>query len=195
MVFKLPFLIISLYSFDSQSVPSVSHGLSASSSRTLITKSEADGQHNNAYDSDFSQESLSPTSCHASPWLSHSANVQSPPDPSLYALIPHEMCVSPILPANMVWHCSIGGGTCPYVIDLCGPSEDNIRLISTVVSSDDIGHFLQRGWKGNDEEVYTIFYEIVNAHWEDHLKELDIKHVKQGNTVSDDFVESLIPLC
>jgi len=105
------------------------------------------------------------------------------------------MFVSPILPANMVWHCPIGGGTCPYVINLCSPSEDNIRLISTVVSPDDIGHFLQRGWKSNDEEVYTIFYEMVNAHWEDHLKELDIKHVKQGNAVSDGFVKSLILLC
>ena len=192
---KQPFLITSLYSFDSQSVTPASHGLSASSFRTLITKSQADDQHNNAYDSDFSQGSLSPTSCYASSWLSYSANVQSPLDPSLLALIPHEMFVSPILPANMVWHCPIGGGTCLYVIDLCGPSEDNIRLISTVVSPDDIGHFLQRGWKSSDEEVYTIFYEMVNAHWEDHLKELDIKHVKQGNAVSDDFVKSLILLC
>ena len=56
---------------------------------------------------------------------------------------------------------------------------------------------MEKEWKSNDEQLYTIFYEMVNAHWEDHLKELDIKHVKQGNTVSYGliFIKLLISLC
>jgi hypothetical protein len=84
----------------------------------------------------------------------------------------------------MIWHCPIGGGTCQYVIDLCTPSDENLQLIRTVVLKDETDFLLGKEWKGNDEQVYMIFYELVNAHWEDHLKELDIKHVKHGNAVS-----------
>ena len=84
----------------------------------------------------------------------------------------------------MIWHCPIGGGTCQYAIDLCTPSDDNLQLISTVVPKDENNYLLGKAWKSDDEQVYMIFYEMVNSHWEDHLKELDIKHVKQGNAVS-----------
>jgi hypothetical protein len=176
-----------VYLFVSQPVIPVTQAFSASSrirtpTTTIISKDSKDDDHlDNIYDSDFSQGSLSPTSCYAGPWLSSSA-IQ-PPNPSLYALIPHEMFVSPILPANMIWHCPIGGGTCQYVIDLCTPSDDNLQLIGTVVPIDEVNYLLGKEWKSNDEQLYMIFYEMVNAHWEDHLKELDIKHVKQGNVV------------
>jgi hypothetical protein len=48
---------------------------------------------------------------------------------------------------------------------------------------------LERNWKSNDEQVYMVFCEMVNAHWEDHLKELDIKYVRQGDTVSNWFIK------
>jgi hypothetical protein len=89
-----------------------------------------------------------------------------------------------MLPSDLIWHCPVGGGACLYVIDLCTPSDNNLKLISTDISSDDRIYLLEKGWKSNDEQLYMMFYEMVDAHWEDHLKELDIKHVKQGNTVS-----------
>jgi hypothetical protein len=162
----------------------------ATTSKTVTPISQANDQLDNIYDSDFSQGSPTPTTFHPSPWLSHSASAQlSPLDPSLYALIPHEMFVSPTLPANLIWHCPIGGGTCLHTINLYHPSDDNIKLINTVVPQDDIIYFIEKKWKSNDEQVYMVFYEMVNAHWEDHLKDLDIKHVKQGNAVSITFVE------
>ena len=94
------------------------------------------------------------------------------------------MFVSPTLPASMIWHCPIGGGIRQYVIDLCTPSDNNLQLVSTVVPKDENNYLLGKEWKGNDEQVYMTFYEMVNAHWEDHLKELDIKHVEQGSMVS-----------
>ena len=178
-----------MYSFVSQPVIPAIQAVSASSSRTktpttiTTTTIKDEEELDNIYDSDFSQGSLSPTSCYAGSWLSSSA-IQSPPDPSLYALIPHEMFVSPTLPANLIWHCPVGGGTCQYVIDLCTPSDDNLQLISTVVPMDENNFLLGKEWKSNDQQVYTIFYEMVNVHWEDHLKELDVRYVKQGNAVS-----------
>ena len=152
-------------------------------------------QPDNIYDSDFTQGSPSPTSYHASPWPLYSAAVHTHPtsNPSLYALIPHEMLVPPTLPVNMVWHCPVGG-TCSYVIDLCAPSDDNMRLISAVVPQDDITYLHEKDWKTNDEQVHMIFYEIVNAHWENHLKELDIRYVQQGDDVSYYFVK-LFSVC
>lgn len=94
------------------------------------------------------------------------------------------MFVPPALPANMIWNCPIGRGTCQYIIDLCTPSDENLQLIGTVVLKDESDFLLRKEWKSDDEQVYMIFYDLVNAHWEDHLKELDIKHVKQGNAVS-----------
>jgi len=124
--------------------------------------------------------------CHASSWHPPSTAIRHPPlsDPSLYALIPYEMLTSPTLPLNMLWHCPVGGGTCSYVIDLYTPSDINLRAINGIVSQDEVIYFLEKDWKSNDEQVYVIFCEMVNAHWEDHLKELDIKYVRQGDAVS-----------
>jgi hypothetical protein len=99
------------------------------------------------------------------------------------------MFLSPLLPTDLIWHCPIGG--CIYVIDLCTPSDDNLKHVSTSISSGDRISFLRKEWKGNDEALYTFFYEMVNGHWEDHLKGMDIKHVKQGNTVSYEPVNPL----
>jgi len=41
-----------------------------------------------------------------------------------------------------------------------------------------IDYVLNKDWKYNDEQVLTVFYEIVNAHWEEHLKELGVKFVR-----------------
>jgi len=145
---------------------------------------QAKDQLDNIYDSDFTQGTLSPTSHYTGLWLPYSDTVYTPPsNPSLYALIPKEMFVAPVLPADLLWYCPVGGGTCSYIIDMCAPSDDNLKLIKVVVSQDDITHLLEKGWKSNDEQVYTIFYEMVNAHWEDHLMELDIKHVQKGGVV------------
>jgi len=88
----------------------------------------------------------------------------------------------PAISANMLWHCSIGG-TCLYTINLCAPSDANLRSIP----QDEAIYLLEKQWKTNDEQVCMIFHEMVNAHWEDHLKELDIRHVDQGDTVSYSF--------
>jgi hypothetical protein len=162
--------------------------ITASSSKAPVTisKAQAEDKLQNIYDSDFTQGSPSPTTCHASSWHSPSTAVHHPPppDPSLYALIPHEMLTSPTLPLDMLWHCPVGG-TCSYVINLCAPSDANLKAIDTVVPQNEVIHFLEKGWKSNDEKVHLIFYEMVNAHWEDHLKDLDIKHVHEGDAVSD----------
>ncbi len=152
-----------------------------------MSTSQTEDQLNNIYDSDFTQGSLSPTSYHASSWRSHPTAIQPPllPDPSLYALIPHEMLIPPALPLDMLWHCPIGGGTCSYVINLCAPSDTNLKSIGTVGSQNEVTHLLGKQWKGNDERLHMIFYEMVNAHWETHLKELDIKYVCQGGAVSN----------
>ena len=146
-----------------------------------ICTSQTDDQLDHIYDSDFTQGSLSSTSCHADSAIHPS----SPPDPSLIALIPHVMFNSPTIPANLLWHCPIGEGSCSYTINLCTPSDASIRFISTIISQDDAVYLLEKQWKSDDEQVCMIFYEMVNAHWEDHLKELDIKHVDQGDTVSN----------
>jgi hypothetical protein len=154
------------------------------------SQAQAENQQDNIYDSDFTQGSLSPTDCHATSWLPQSTAVHPPlsPDHSLFALIPHEMIIPPTLPVNMLWHCPIGG-TCSYIINLCAPSDTNLKSISAIVPQDEVVYFLKKGWKGNDKQVFMIFSHMVNAHWEDHLKELDIKFVHQGDAVSDHFVE------
>ena len=159
------------------------------SSRAPIIPSQTEDQLDNIYDSDFTQGSLSPTSCHAS-FRPTAATHPSPSpsfNPSLYALIPNEMLIPPTLPANMLWHCPIGGGTCTYIINMCAPSSANLMSISTIVSQDETICLLKKQWKSNDEEVCMIFYEMVNAHWEDHLKKLDIKYMRQGDAVSKCF--------
>jgi hypothetical protein len=93
----------------------------------------------------------------------------------------------PTISANMLWHCPIGGGSCLYTINLCAPSDANLRSINTIISQDEVIYLLEKQWKSNDEQVCMIFHEMVNAHWEDHLKELDIKHMDQGDTVSNYF--------
>ena len=98
------------------------------------------------------------------------------------------MLIAPTLPPDMLWHCPVGG-TCLYVINMYAPSGTNLRSISATVPQNEVVQFLKKGWKSNDEQVYTIFCEMVNAHWEDHLKELDIKYVHQGDAVSDHFVK------
>jgi hypothetical protein len=130
----------------------------------------------NTYDSDFSQ--VSTASHHPSP---------GPPAPDALALcnlIPSEMFMPPTLPADMVWHCPVGGGRCPYVINLCSPSQDNLALVHKHVPNGSINYLLHRDWKCNDEQVMMVFYEIVNAHWEVHLQELGIKYVQCGDAVS-----------
>jgi len=163
---------------------------SAVSSKAPISTSQTtEDQIDNTYDSDFTQGSLSPTSCHASLWLSHPAAAHPPahPDPSLYAIIPHEMLIPPTLPLDLLWHCPIGGGICSYAINLCSPSDADLKSISSISSQDKVISFLEKQWKSDDEQVQVIFYEMVNAHWEDHLKELDIKYVHQGDVVSNYF--------
>lgn len=157
------------------------------SSRAPISTSQTDDQLDNIYDSDFTQGSLSPTSCHASLWPTAATRPPPSPNPSLYALIPNEMLIPPTLPADMLWHCPVGGGTCTYIINMHTPSSANLRSISTIVSQDETICFLEKKWKSDDEEICMIFYEMVNAHWEDHLKKLDIKHIRQGDAVSKCF--------
>ena len=134
----------------------------------------------NIYDSDFSQGSLLST--------------PPPLDPSLIALIPNEMFNSPTIPADMLWHCSIGGGTCSYTINLSAPSATNLRSINAIASQDAI-YLLEKQWKSNNAQLCIIFYEMVNAHWEDHLKELDIRHVRQGDAVSNYFLLCHLYVC
>jgi hypothetical protein len=75
---------------------------SASSSRTLIAVPQRNVKLDNIYNSDFVQESLSPTSCHASSWLPFSVNVQSRFDRSLCGLIAHKMFVQLHLPFKLI---------------------------------------------------------------------------------------------
>jgi hypothetical protein len=95
------------------------------------------------------------------------------------------MLIPPTLPVDLLWHCPVGQGTCSYAINLCSPSNTTLKSISAVIPQNEVICFLEKNWKSNDEQVYTIFCEMVNAHWEDHLKELDIKYVRQGDTVSN----------
>ena len=97
------------------------------------------------------------------------------------------MTTPPTLPVDMLWHCPIGGGTCSYVINLCSLSGDNLRLAHKCVPKHSINHLLNKDWKHNDEQVIMVFYEIVHAHWEDHLRELDIKYVQHDDMVSHSF--------
>ena len=160
--------------------------MKADSSKTPISTSPTGDQLDsldNIYDSDFTQGSLSPTPCHAGSAIPP----PPPPNPSLFALIPYEMFNPPTIPANMLWHCPIGEGTCSYTINLYVPSDANLKSISTIISQDEAIYLLEKQWKSNDEQVCIIFHEMVNAHWEGHLKELDIKHVDQGDTVSNSF--------
>jgi hypothetical protein len=95
----------------------------------------------------------------------------------------------------MLWHCPIGGGTCSYTIDLCAPSAANLRLINTVISQDDALYLLEKQWRSDDEQLSKIFFKMVEVHQEDHLKELDIKHVQQGDDVSCYFGLCLLYVC
>jgi hypothetical protein len=169
---KFYLFMSALYSFAFQHPIAVTN-LEAFS-KNLISTSQTEDQLDNIYDSDFSQGSLSPT--------------PSPPDPSLIALIPNEMFHPPTIPADLLWHCSIGGGTCSYTIDLHAPSATNLRSINIIgPQAQDAIYLLEKQWKSNDKQLCIIFYEMVNAHWEDHLKELDIRHVRQGDAVSNNF--------
>jgi len=161
--------------------------MTAGSFKAPISSSQTEDQLDNIYDSDFTQGSLSPTPCHAD-----SAIHPPPPDPSLFALIPHEMFNPPTIPADMLWQCPIGEGTCSYTINLCAPLDANLRSINTIVSQDEAIYLLEKQWKSDNEQVCMIFHEMVNAHWEDHLKELDIKHVDQDDTVSNYFWSCLL---
>jgi hypothetical protein len=166
--------MLALYSFAFQHPIPVTNLVTFS--WASISTSQTEDQLDNIYDSDFSQGSLSPSS--------------PPSNPSLITLLPDEMFNFPKIPANMLWHCSIGEGTCSYVINLCTPSATNLRSISTIVPQDEAIYLLNKQWKINDKRLYMIFCEMVNAHREDHLKELDIKHVRQSdghNAVSNYF--------
>ena len=102
----------------------------------------------------------------------------------------------PTIPANMLWYCPIGGGTCSYTIDLCAPSAANLRSINTIVSKgQDAIYLLEKQWKSDNKQLCIIFYEMANAHWEDHLKELDIRHVHQGDAVSNFLWLCLLYAC
>lgn len=131
----------------------------------------------NVYDSDFSQVSSS----------SHRSSSDTPTLSSLphVSLLPPEMFAPPTLPADLLWHCPVGGGKCTYTVDLRSPSQDNLRLVDKRVPNDSIDYLLNKDWKCNDEQVMMVFYEIVNAHWEDHLKtELGIEYVRRDDAVS-----------
>ena len=138
-----------------------------------VSTSQTEDQLDNIYDSDFSQGSLSPT--------------PPPSDPSLTALIPNEMFNLPPISANMLWHCPVGEGTCSYTINLSAPSATNLRSINTIISQDEAIYLLEKQWKSNNEQLGKIFCEMVNAHWDNHLKELDIRNVQQGDAVSSYF--------
>lgn len=97
------------------------------------------------------------------------------------------MFTAPTLPVSMVWHCPIGGGTCSYIVDMCSPSQDQLRLVHGQVPKGNIEYLLNKEWKCDDEQMMMVFYEIVNAHWEDHLRELDIKFVRSDGVVSPSF--------
>lgn len=124
----------------------------------------------NTYDSDFSQASY------------HSSS--NTPAFDTLALLPPEIFMPPTLPADMVWHCPVGEGRCTYVINLCSPSQDNLGLLHKCVPNDSINYLLHRDWKCNDEQVMMVFYEIVNAHWEEHLRELGLKYVRCNDMAS-----------
>jgi hypothetical protein len=97
------------------------------------------------------------------------------------------MLIPPTVPANLLWHCPVGGGTCSYFINLYTPSDANLRSISTIAPQEEVIHLLEKQWKSDDEKLCIIFHDMVNAHWDDHLKELDIKQVHQGDNVSNYF--------
>jgi hypothetical protein len=94
------------------------------------------------------------------------------------------MFTTPTLPVNMVWHCPIGGGTCSYIVDMCSLSQDHLRLVHGRVPKGNIESLLNKEWKCDDEQMMMVFYEIVNSHWEDHLRELDIEFVRSDGVVS-----------
>ncbi|KAI9444800.1 hypothetical protein H4582DRAFT_2179797 [Lactarius indigo] len=156
--------------------PKRHHSIVGSSSKGH-DDSRFDEQFDNIYDSDFSQVS---TSSNRSSY--ETAALGSFPLHGLLRCLPPEMFTPPTLPANMLWHCPVGGGTCPHVINMCRPSEDNLGLVRRRVPNDSISYLLNGDWKYNDEQVMTIFYEIVNAHWEDHLKKLDVRYVRRDDT-------------
>ncbi|KAH9044480.1 hypothetical protein EDB85DRAFT_1909713 [Lactarius pseudohatsudake] len=163
--------------------PKRHHSIVASSSKGR-DDSRFDEHIDNIYDSDFSQVS---TSSNHSSSEKKTAALGSFPLHGLLQRLPSEMFTPPTLPANMLWHCPVGGGTCSYVINMCRPSVDNLGLVRMRVPNDSIVHLLNNDWKYNDEQVMTIFYEIVNAHWEVHLRELDIRYVRGGDAVSYRF--------
>ena len=123
-------------------------------------------------------------SSHPAPASSNRAALASFP---ILNLLPPEMFTPPVLPVDMLWHCPVGGGTCSYVINLCSPSDDNLRLVHKYMSNDSINYLLKKDWKSNDKQVMMMFYEIVQAHWEDHLRALDIKYVWHNDAVSHCF--------
>jgi hypothetical protein len=159
------------------------------SSLKPLTPLSSEDHVEHIYDSDFSQASLSPTSFHHA--RSVSVDSTFPPNPTLYSLIPPEMLTAPTLPIDMIWHCPVRGGSCTYCINLCAPTDDNLRLIRAIVPHSDIIWLLSKDWKFDDEQVMMIFYEMVNAHWEIHLKELDIKYIRQGDAVKSFTVQGV----
>jgi hypothetical protein len=152
------------------------------SSLKPLTPLSSEDHVEHIYDSDFSQASLSSTS---------SVDSTLPIDPELLSLIPPEMLTAPPLSIDMIWHCPMGGGSCMYCINLCAPTDDNLRLIRAHVPHEAIVYLISKDWKSDDEQVMAIFYEMVNAHWESHLKELDIKYIRQGDAVKSFTVQSV----
>ncbi|KAH8997293.1 hypothetical protein EDB92DRAFT_1941926 [Lactarius akahatsu] len=162
--------------------PKRHHSIVASSSKGR-DDSRFDEHLDNIYDSDFSQVSTS--SNHSS---SKTAALGSFPLHGLLQHLPPEIFTPPTLPANMLWQCPVGGGTCSYVINMCRLSVDNLGLVRMRVPNDSIDYLLNNDWKYNDEQVMTIFYEIVNAHWEVHLRELDIRYMRGGDASSFQWI-------
>ncbi|KAI0275072.1 hypothetical protein BC834DRAFT_965512 [Gloeopeniophorella convolvens] len=139
------------------------------------------------YDSDFSDASTppaSPSSSRAgSPTLMLSSlDSRLPLNPEIWSLVPDEVLRPPVLPPDLHWYCPLGGGTCPYSIDMYAPSEDELRILRTCgdVPLKDINDLRRKEFKSDEERVYLMFCELVSAHWDVHLAELDIKHVVDG---------------
>jgi len=97
----------------------------------------------------------------------------------LMSMIPKCMFDPPILPADCQWVCPVAG--CSALFDLKGKLP---RSVLMHLSPQEIGLLKSRAFTSKSLEALSIFYMVVDVHYDEHLSKLGIAADKEvGNCV------------
>ncbi|GJE87192.1 hypothetical protein PsYK624_032750 [Phanerochaete sordida] len=93
-------------------------------------------------------------------------------EPSVAAAVPYVLTKPPRIPLpGGQWYCPVS--TCDHQLDMHNLPEDHPTVFA--VSKEDRDRIRSGNWSWQDSRLVQCFYEIVSAHYVDHLKTIGIK--------------------